>query len=76
MAMTDDQLRALVRAAIDRHFGGTAGAVDPGPPRPSSPSPAHPSHAQYVTIVNAGDRCVIQPDVDCDHCGYCKSHGH
>jgi threonine dehydrogenase-like Zn-dependent dehydrogenase len=26
--------------------------------------------------VNPGDACVIEPSVPCDHCGYCKSHGH
>jgi threonine dehydrogenase-like Zn-dependent dehydrogenase len=29
-----------------------------------------------VTIVNGDDACVIEPGVACDHCGYCKSHGH
>ena len=75
--MNEDELRALVRAAIDRHFGGHAIAA----PEPRSsrlqPLPAeHASHAQYMTVVNVGDRCVIEPDVDCNHCGYCKSHGH
>ena len=37
---------------------------------------AHPSHAIYLTVVNTGDACVIEPAVPCDHCGYCKSHGH
>ena len=36
----------------------------------------HASHAVYVTVVNAGDSCVIEPDVPCNHCDYCKSHGH
>ncbi|HUL75107.1 MAG TPA: hypothetical protein VLT86_18480 [Vicinamibacterales bacterium] len=36
----------------------------------------HPSHGQYLTVINVGDQCVIEPEVTCNHCGYCKSHGH
>jgi hypothetical protein len=102
--MTDDDLRALVKAAVDRHFRGgppslnaagaaapvdslreTRGADEAGV-RPAAsdtrPVPAaviwrgHPSHSQYLTVINSGDACVIEPAVPCDHCGYCKSHGH
>lgn len=83
--MTDDQLRALVRDAVARHLG-----VRPSGPLPvlreaslaspvgphTSPWSAHPSHYQYVTLVSSSDACVIEPTVGCDHCGYCKSHGH
>ena len=42
-----------------------------------APSAArHVSHAQYLTLINIGDACVIEPSVECNHCGYCKSHGH
>ena len=79
--MTDQELRALVRDAVARHFG--AG----GEPRAevrsskfegrSSDTPAsHMSHAMYLTLVNVGDACVIEPGVTCNHCGYCKTHGH
>jgi hypothetical protein len=37
--------------------------------------PQHPSHVMY-RIINVGDSCVIEPSVTCNHCGYCKSHGH
>jgi hypothetical protein len=37
---------------------------------------AHPSHYQYLALVNVGEACVIEPDVTCNHCGYCRSHGH
>jgi threonine dehydrogenase-like Zn-dependent dehydrogenase len=37
---------------------------------------SHASHAVYVTLVNSGEPCVIEPDVPCNHCNYCKSHGH
>jgi len=36
----------------------------------------HSSHAVYVTLVNAGEACLIEPAVPCSHCNYCKSHGY
>ena len=76
--MTEAELRALVRDAVARHLG--RGAEAPAPPLPPSgaatPHAAHPSHAIYLTLVNTGDACVIEPNVECTHCGYCKTHGH
>lgn len=79
--MTDQELRALVREAVQRHLG-----APPAPPRaplpasPPGPSPAlhalHPSHAVYLSLVNVDDRCIIERDAPCSHCDYCKSHGH
>jgi hypothetical protein len=80
--MTDQELRALVREAVQRHLGaGTAPQPMPAMPQASAaaaigPGHAHPSHALYVTLVNTDDACVIEPAVPCDHCRYCKSHGH
>ncbi len=87
--MTDDELRALVREAVARQLGRqgpSAPAVTPRIGGPShvaaastaAPSPwqQHPSHHLYVSLVSTGDACVIEPSVTCDHCGYCKSHGH
>ena len=78
--MTDDELRALVKAAVARHLTGGSAAA---PAATASPRTAdapswrqHASHYQYVTVVNVGDACVIEPGVECNHCGYCKSHGH
>ncbi len=71
----DEQLvRELVRQAVARHLGGAAGS----PPGRSVPATAsgHASHALYLQLVNDTDACVIEPAVVCDHCGYCKSHGH
>lgn len=52
-------------------------------PEPQSPrlesrpfAGEHPSHYQYLALVNVGEACVIEPDVSCTHCGYCRSHGH
>ena len=79
--MTDQELRALVRDAIERHLGG--GGRDRGPaPRPSTREPqagsppVHASHSQYLTLINVGDACLIEPAVGCNHCEYCRSHGH
>ena len=74
--MNDQELRSLVREAVARHLSRSA-------PAPSAPvralvqhaDGAHPSHAMYL-IVNSTDSCVIEPSVTCNHCGYCKSHGH
>jgi len=85
--MNDAQLRAIVRDAVARHLGrsGAAGPVPaPAPAMPRvthqpQPGPAwqqHASHHLYVSLVNTDSACVIEPSVTCDHCGYCKSHGH
>ena len=79
--MNEQELRAIVRAAIARH----AGVPEPmNPPRPSPASSvtvpaewrAHASHGLYASVVNPSDACVIEPAVPCNHCNYCRSHGH
>jgi hypothetical protein len=90
--VNDDQLRALIRDAVARHVGGSpdsslasrepglTGAVSRLEPQGLAVRPqalvAHPSHYQYLALVNVGEACVIEPDVTCNHCGYCRSHGH
>jgi len=81
--MTDQELRALVRDAVSRHLGPRAGASAAAPSQSAPPRAAvhaapatHASHAIYISVVNADESCVIEPSVSCDHCGYCKSHGH
>jgi hypothetical protein len=90
--MTEQELRALVRDAVARHLGQvpaqtlsrvpSAGSrVSPGSlvgfgSRVPGPEPLSPSHAIYATLVNVGGECVIEPNVTCNHCNYCKSHGH
>ena len=81
--MNDDELRALIRAAIQRHMGG------PPPLRPkaggsatlaaiqASPTRRRLSFGQYRLERAAGDTsCLIEPAVQCNHCGFCKCHGH
>jgi hypothetical protein len=78
--MTDDELRALVRDAIARHLG-------PGPPasdarsrdsRPDPPWRAHPSFGKFLVMRGDedGGACLIEPSVECNHCGFCQSYGH
>ncbi len=71
--MDEQHVRALVREAVARHVS----AAD----RPEGGFRAvnavwHASHEQYLHLVNEGDACLIEPSVLCNHCGYCKSHGH
>lgn len=77
--MTRDELRALVRQIVADRLR------EPGSPRPQANVNTasgdesvmrDASHAIYLSIVNVGDACLIEPAVPCNHCGYCKSHGH
>jgi hypothetical protein len=73
--MTEQELRALVRQAIDAHARSAAGV--PAAPPPGGVS-RHASHALFV-VPSGGDSdgpCLIEPAVLCNHCGYCKSYGH
>jgi hypothetical protein len=79
--VTDDELRRLVREAVARQLGKAPAAPVPVLPETgqmpvrSGSWSGHASHYQYV-ILNPTDSCVIEPGVGCNHCGYCKSHGH
>jgi hypothetical protein len=77
--MNEELIRSLVRETIARHLGG-AGALAAGAPDPDAPLQPmsfvrHGSHYRYA-VPKAGDSCVIEPHVHCNHCGYCESHGH
>ena len=81
--MNEQELRSLVRAAVARHLGtgapahGDDCAHEPAAAAPRAvPVTVFSSHSLYTGLVNVGDDCVIEPAVKCDHCGYCKSHGH
>jgi len=74
--VNDQELRALVRDAVTRHLSRPAPASSGPMPAFVPQAPAtHASHAMYL-IVNTTDSCIIEPSVTCNHCGYCKSHGH
>jgi hypothetical protein len=69
MQLSDPELRALVRDAIARHGQREA---------PEGQSGAHASHGLLPLRRGAEDdgACLIEPDVRCNHCGYCLSYGH
>ena len=73
--MNEEALRALVKEAVGRQLG--AQPAHPSPPF-ASPLPwlAHPSQYRYTTLPESDGRCIIEPGVACNHCGYCQSHGH
>jgi hypothetical protein len=73
--MNEQELRRLVRDVIARHGAGATGE----PARSAGPSVVgHASHAMFRLPVDPQDegRCVIEPAVMCNHCGFCKSWGH
>ena len=78
--MNDEELRLLIREAIQRHMGAEPGlgtirlkADATGP----AAAPVSISFGQYRLERAAGDTtCLIEPDVQCNHCGFCKCHGH
>ena len=74
--MNEDELRALVRAAIQRNLGAAAEGV------PTKPAQVHASEVGlsfgHYRLERAPDdtMCLIEPAVRCNHCGFCKCHGH
>ena len=81
--MNEQELRSLVRAAVARHLGTSAPDQRDECQHELASAPLHAvpvsvfsSHSLYAGLVNVSDDCVIEPAVKCDHCGYCKSHGH
>jgi hypothetical protein len=72
MQLSDPELRALVRDAIARHGQREA---------PEGQPASHASHASHglLPLERGSDgegACLIEPDVRCNHCGYCLSYGH
>jgi hypothetical protein len=81
--MTEQELRAIIRDAIAKAgVGAAAGAAKAAPYNPPyAPLHAQPAgHSSHALFTLApGDpegRCMIEPGVACNHCGYCKSYGH
>ncbi len=74
--MTDEEIRALVRAAVSRHLGQES--PSPGQPAPPPSWRAHPSFGRFLVTsgTEEGGPCLIEPNVRCNHCGYCQSYGH
>jgi hypothetical protein len=79
--MNEQDVRALVREAIERHLGRPGqGARSEG--QGVSPTTLHPSHPSHIilNVASGGEvddgMCVIEPRVRCSHCGFCQSYGH
>ena len=88
--MTDDEIRSLVRVAIEKHMrpaassadrrGGsgtlaqaaTAATLDP----PAPPAIAISFGRYALPRAEDDTMCIIEPAVQCNHCGYCQCHGH
>jgi hypothetical protein len=73
MEISDQELRAMVRDAVARH-----GRHQIDESTPTAASRSHSSHG-LLPLVTGGDpegRCLIEPTVQCNHCGYCQSMGH
>jgi hypothetical protein len=76
--MNDEELRAMIRESIARHAGGSAARPSPGGPDPAAAFRAHASH-RPLPLARGGDddgACIIEPEVRCNHCGFCISYGH
>jgi hypothetical protein len=74
--VNEEELRALIRHAIQRHLG--EGVRSTPSPKSQDPSPnVSISFGQYHLERAADDTmCLIEPAVRCNHCGFCKCHGH
>ena len=67
----EDELRAMVRQSLSRALGQPSDAIA----APETTATRHTSHFRYVLPESDGP-CLIEPSVQCTHCGYCQSHGH
>lgn len=70
--MNEQTVRALAREIIARHLQQPG--VD-GPSLLPLVQTNHASHGRYGLPETDGP-CLIEPAVQCNHCGYCQSHGH
>ncbi|HSC28683.1 MAG TPA: hypothetical protein VLD67_15510 [Vicinamibacterales bacterium] len=70
--MDERAVRVLVREALAKRLGDVR-PRDAGTPLKFAAQ--HVSHYRYVLPKSEGP-CLIEPSVQCTHCGYCESHGH
>ena len=84
--MNEQDVRALVREAIDRHLGRPEEkrgreSFSPGASEKDS-RPRFSLHSSHVLLeVLPGSQmddgmCLIEPTARCNHCGFCRSYGH
>jgi hypothetical protein len=67
--MNEEMLREMVKEAVARRLGRSDDVHVPGV------LVQHASHYRYA-LQPSGGACLIEPNVQCNHCGYCESHGH
>jgi hypothetical protein len=72
--MNEQELRSLVREAIERHLGRPQSATKVAP----RVERADASHLLLKVVPGSeiDGACVIEPSVRCNHCGFCQSYGH
>ena len=80
MVENDERIHAALDAALRRHHERRA-ATPALPPASGQPATDHPSHTRFVLRREPADAdtalpCLIEPTVECSHCGYCLSYGH
>jgi hypothetical protein len=74
--MNEDAIRSMVREAIAKQLSPAAGGEPlQFAPVQRLPLASHASHFRYA-LPGSGEACLIEPTVQCNHCGYCQSHGH
>ena len=84
--MTDDEIRLLIRVAIQKHLGASASAQGASVDRPRAIAPPDVASSFVPVSISFGryalpraeddTMCIIEPAVKCNHCGYCQCHGH
>jgi hypothetical protein len=84
--MNDEELRLLIRAAIQKHMSGGESASARELPRELRRDAAFGGAPGTVVSMSFGQyqlerakddtMCLIEPAVQCNHCGFCKCHGH
>ncbi len=86
--MNEEELRLLVRAAIQRHLGNATPESDFAreTPRELRRDAAFGRTCEPAVSISFGQyqlerakddtMCLIEPAVRCNHCGFCKCHGH
>jgi predicted Zn-ribbon and HTH transcriptional regulator len=67
--MNEEMLRQMVKEAVARRLGRSDEVHVP------AIVVQHASHYRYA-LQPSGGACLIEPNVQCNHCGYCESHGH
>jgi hypothetical protein len=79
--MNEQDVRTLVREAIERHLGrphAGRGLIRDTHVSMSN-AESHPSHVLLSVLPGSeveDGMCVIEPRVRCSHCGFCQSYGH